>query len=178
MLRAHSCPDGNRDVIWISENAAQGSTDNTCRLAATPVASRSTCRYRSPNRRRRAIGEYPGERCGNGTLPGPIYPAQRLWLPSSQRKSLAHATSKAALRETARNKDKGAEQRTPDSGPHPLRGLVLKDGCGVIWSGRRDSNPRPPAPQADALPGCATPRPNAHDNRSMIERLPRAKRLL
>ena len=27
------------------------------------------------------------------------------------------------------------------------------------WSGRRDSNPRPPAPQADALPGCATPRP-------------------
>ena len=32
------------------------------------------------------------------------------------------------------------------------------------WSGRRDSNPRPPAPQADALPGCATPRPNAHDS--------------
>src|SRR5690606_33659972 len=26
------------------------------------------------------------------------------------------------------------------------------------WSGRRDSNPRPPAPQAGALPGCATPR--------------------
>src|ERR1019366_5579389 len=27
-----------------------------------------------------------------------------------------------------------------------------------IWSGRRDSNPRPSAPKADALPGCATPR--------------------
>lgn len=26
------------------------------------------------------------------------------------------------------------------------------------WSGRRDSNPRPPAPKAGALPGCATPR--------------------
>ena len=26
------------------------------------------------------------------------------------------------------------------------------------WSGRRDSNPRPSAPKADALPGCATPR--------------------
>ena len=26
------------------------------------------------------------------------------------------------------------------------------------WSGRRDSNPRHPAPKAGALPGCATPR--------------------
>src|SRR5580704_6590169 len=26
------------------------------------------------------------------------------------------------------------------------------------WSGRRDSNTRPSAPKADALPGCATPR--------------------
>ncbi len=29
------------------------------------------------------------------------------------------------------------------------------------WSGRRDSNPRPSAPKADALPGCATPRLNS-----------------
>jgi hypothetical protein len=28
----------------------------------------------------------------------------------------------------------------------------------IKWSGRRDSNPRPSAPKADALPGCATPR--------------------
>lgn len=28
-----------------------------------------------------------------------------------------------------------------------------------IWSGRQDSNLRPPHPQCDALPGCATPRP-------------------
>src|SRR5690606_33445501 len=27
-----------------------------------------------------------------------------------------------------------------------------------IWSGRRDSNSRPLAPHASALPGCATPR--------------------
>src|SRR5262252_1300337 len=26
------------------------------------------------------------------------------------------------------------------------------------WSGRRDSNSRPPAPHAGTLPGCATPR--------------------
>ena len=29
---------------------------------------------------------------------------------------------------------------------------------GILWSGRRDSNTRPSAPKADALPGCATPR--------------------
>ena len=28
----------------------------------------------------------------------------------------------------------------------------------VKWSGQRDSNPRPSAPKADALPGCAMPR--------------------
>jgi hypothetical protein len=35
----------------------------------------------------------------------------------------------------------------------------LKSRC---WSGRQDSNLRPSAPKADALPGCATPRPG-HD---------------
>jgi len=34
-----------------------------------------------------------------------------------------------------------------------IRGQLLGQ-----WSGRRDSNPRPSAPKADALPGCATPR--------------------
>jgi putative transposase len=29
----------------------------------------------------------------------------------------------------------------------------------LYWSGRLDSNQRPPAPKAGALPGCATPRP-------------------
>ncbi len=32
--------------------------------------------------------------------------------------------------------------------------------CGVAWSRRLDSNQRPPAPEAGALPGCATPRNN------------------
>src|SRR3954462_10075725 len=41
----------------------------------------------------------------------------------------------------------------------------------VMWSGRRDSNPRPYRPERYALPSCATPRPNArcpgprHDSR-------------
>jgi hypothetical protein len=33
---------------------------------------------------------------------------------------------------------------------------------GRIWSERRDSNPRPLAPHASALPGCATLRPGPH----------------
>ena len=35
---------------------------------------------------------------------------------------------------------------------------------GLRWSGRRDSNPRPSAPKADALPDCATPRHSHHIN--------------
>lgn len=34
----------------------------------------------------------------------------------------------------------------------------LQMTCFVIWSGWRDSNSRPLAPHASALPGCATPR--------------------
>ena len=34
------------------------------------------------------------------------------------------------------------------------------------WSGRLDSNQRPPHPQCDALPGCATPRPSCRFGRS------------
>ena len=32
----------------------------------------------------------------------------------------------------------------------------------ILWSGRRDSNSRPLAPHASALPGCATPRQAKH----------------
>ena len=35
------------------------------------------------------------------------------------------------------------------------------------WSGQRDLNPRPSAPKADALPGCAMPR-TAQDRRAII----------
>src|SRR5208283_3154305 len=38
---------------------------------------------------------------------------------------------------------------------HPPRELTDR----IRWSERRDSNPRPPVPQTDALPGCATLRP-------------------
>ena len=32
-----------------------------------------------------------------------------------------------------------------------------------LWSGREDSNLRPPAPHAGALPSCATPRCELND---------------
>src|SRR5690606_12528200 len=38
----------------------------------------------------------------------------------------------------------------------PFKFLVFLENH---WSGRLDSNQRPPHPQSDALPGCATPRP-------------------
>ena len=36
--------------------------------------------------------------------------------------------------------------------------MIFKRAQSEEWSGRRDSNPRPSAPKADALPDCATPR--------------------
>src|SRR5581483_2841203 len=46
----------------------------------------------------------------------------------------------------------------------------------VKWSGRLDSNQRPPAPKAGALPGCATPRPTLPSYRTSSTQ-PRAARL-
>ena len=49
------------------------------------------------------------------------------------------------------------------------------------WSGRLDSNQRPPAPKAGALPGCATPRHSIHfdfivsSNGTLIGRRTRAR---
>ena len=42
----------------------------------------------------------------------------------------------------------------------------------IYWSGRRDLNPRPLAPQASALPVCATPRPwkARHDTTAVASR--------
>ena len=41
---------------------------------------------------------------------------------------------------------------------NPPGRVFLNAHTSALWSGRRDLNPRPSAPQADALPGCATPR--------------------
>ena len=49
---------------------------------------------------------------------------------------------------------------TPTGRHPPRRGdrRLLWPSTSCMWSGRGDLNPRPPAPKAGALPGCATPR--------------------
>ena len=50
---------------------------------------------------------------------------------------------------------------------------------GFFWSGRRDSNTRPSAPKADALPGCATPRaPEPKDSHTRAQGLATCKEAL
>ena len=41
---------------------------------------------------------------------------------------------------------------------YPVELRALEGKAGNKWSGRWDSNSRPSAPKADALPDCATPR--------------------
>ena len=43
--------------------------------------------------------------------------------------------------------------------------LIFKSAQNEKWSGRLDSNQRPPAPEAGALPGCATPRSLVFEHR-------------
>ena len=91
----------------------------------------------APCRRRDASGADAGE--GNRGLQSPAYraatggPRGRLWP--------GHRSSSGAAAEHEKEKKK-------DPG---VRGLPIQ-------SGRPDSNRRPPAPKAGALPGCATPR--------------------
>jgi hypothetical protein len=47
----------------------------------------------------------------------------------------------------------------------------------IFWSGRQDSNLRPPHPQCDALPGCATSRPKcgstlSHSSKQVLDHVP------
>ncbi len=51
-----------------------------------------------------------------------------------------------------------SEQSKPNNRRRPYT-RARKRPC--VWSGQRDSNPRPSAPKADALPDCAMPRPRA-----------------
>src|SRR5712672_2452223 len=48
---------------------------------------------------------------------------------------------------------------TPTGTPKPKQQIGKYVSACFNWSGRQDSNLRPLAPHASALPGCATPRP-------------------
>ena len=49
-----------------------------------------------------------------------------------------------------------APSRFQGASRYRSRGSNAAISCWFYWSERRDSNPRPPVPQTDALPGCAT----------------------
>ena len=79
--------------------------------------------------------------------------------------SYVHHRPLPALRDLAR--PAGLEPATPGlegrcsiqlSYGRKLRDRLLHKLCSAEWSGQRDSNPRPSAPKADALPDCAMPR--------------------
>jgi hypothetical protein len=62
---------------------------------------------------------------------------------------------------------RGSKSRNHDKTTNRRNAHEIKDcrACGSNykrWSGRRDSNPRPPRPERGALPGCATPRHGSH----------------
>src|SRR6476646_10712446 len=46
----------------------------------------------------------------------------------------------------------------------------MRSAGGNRWSGRQDSNLRPPHPQCDALPGCATLRPGGASRRQAADK--------
>src|SRR5215470_12316418 len=54
--------------------------------------------------------------------------------------------------------ERRAIQRTEGDGRWGCHPAVTPEWTFGKWSGREDSNLRPPAPKAGALPGCATPR--------------------
>jgi hypothetical protein len=66
--------------------------------------------------------------------------------PSSERPAAAPADNRIVLKDGP-----SVRRETETLGCHP--GVTPEK-----WSGRLDSNQRPPAPKAGALPGCATPR--------------------
>ncbi len=49
-----------------------------------------------------------------------------------------------------------------------LNNTIVSETICKYWSGQRDLNPRPSAPKADALPGCAMPRTDLINHSSRI----------
>jgi hypothetical protein len=74
---------------------------------------------------------------------------------SSSSGSMRPASSHACL--IGAHPDVRSTARTNGLGGHRPRGPGLIS-CSGEWSGRSDSNARPPEPHSGALPGCATPR--------------------
>ena len=75
-----------------------------------------------------------------------------------QRRDGGEGLPDCARRPPADWKSGAPDLRGVDKEPERAQILGIRQFTEVGWSGRRDLNPRPPAPKAGALPGCATPR--------------------
>ncbi len=120
---------------------------------------------------------HPSGTCkmGNDPSVGARRAAARAWHRAPARhRLLGHAHARVG-QHPCRCGDDGGEGGGPDSRrfsvgiTHPAAGHRMPAGkrarrrvpagpASLSWSGRRDSNSRPLAPHASALPGCATPR--------------------
>ncbi len=82
----------------------------------------------------------------------PVAAALRALVTATAEGSWRRTWQLAALAPGSRKKGDGPEIERPSGSPGgPL-------SCSAEWSGRSDSNARPPEPHSGALPGCATPR--------------------
>ncbi len=131
--------DRHEDVV--EPHAQAGDQDD--RPAAVAVGQRAQKRRAEELHQAPGRGEH-AEHLG-GTRGVAVHEAEH-----DGRQDREHDPQRQAV-ERHRAEDEG--QRTPG-----VHGDVV-DGWGGNWSGRQDLNLRPPVPQTDALPGCATPRP-------------------
>lgn len=147
-------PWPHADQAPISKAAGTGSPSRRFpRKAATPGLSRCpSCPAPGPGRPPSAwkclapvhpVPQSPLACAGSGTTPRHRLPRKRRY-----RYGL----------EAARMMSRGKQRRAPEMKRAGVAGSLRYRDCEFEWSGREDSNFRPPAPHAGALPGCATPR--------------------
>ncbi len=135
------------------------------RRARRPKPSTATCgrRPRARSERCRTRNASPRVQRGRVATPG-----RRAKMPSktSERKAATRhapnpARAGAAIASATITGASRARSAASESGSASALIRMGSDRtAGGNWSGREDSNFRPPAPHAGALPGCATPRPS------------------
>ena len=147
---------------WISTSSSAPPSECLALRPSTPSAS---SRHSSP-RRRSPISPPPWSTAANSgsALSGFRGPAADAWPPRKSRPSPVTTPMKWSST-TARAPSFSASARHEQkvAGQWQNHWQMMEGGKNFnhrkVWSGRLDLNQRPPAPKADALPGCATPRP-------------------
>ena len=164
-----SRPGGTRLRRIVRSGQAPLQRDSTSQSDSLPICRQALPCQQSPLRVSIRPGRNRGKRRWGGRWgSNPRRPeSQSGALPAELRPPLAKSnyigkTSRRARQPSAdgapgRARTCDPRLRRPVLYPAELRAHV-SSACWVKWSGRRDSNPRPSAPKADALPDCATPR--------------------